>query len=77
MHMGITVHVIPVCIRGSRCNGFVRSPYAYGDPMDNNPRMHMGICAFLYALEIFPVTHRMHMGNVSIWEIKSCIPIYA
>ena len=65
MHAGIACHVIPVyaygdqdvipiCIRGliliPVCIlGFAQSPYAYGDRMDTNPRMHMEICASPYA----------------------------
>jgi hypothetical protein len=72
--------VIPVCIRGliliPVCiRGFARSPYAYGDRMDTNPHMHTGIRAFLYVYGDFSVTNRMHPGNISIQEIKSCIPI--
>jgi len=62
--------LIPVCIRG-----FAQSPYAYGDQMDTNPRMHMGICASLYEHGDFSVTPRMHNEVVHIQEIKSCIPI--
>ncbi len=31
--------------------------------------------ASLYAYGDFSVTHIMHTGNISIWEIRSCIPI--
>ncbi len=64
MHTGIACHVIPVCIRG-----FSGSLYAYGDRMDTNPRMHMGICASLYAYGDFSVTPRMHNEVVRIREI--------
>jgi hypothetical protein len=62
-----------------------QSPYAYGDRRD--PRMHMGIAWHVipvciwgfvrspYAYGDISVTNRMHTGNISIWEIKSCIPI--
>ena len=68
MHTGIKIN--PRMHTGMR-----KSPYAYGDRMDTNPRMHTGICASLYAYGDFSVTHRMHTGNISIWEIRSCIPI--
>ena len=62
-----------------------QSPYAYGDRRD--PRMHTGIAWHVipvcirrfvqspYAYGDISVTNRMHTGNISIWEIKSCIPI--
>ena len=73
-------HVILICIRGliliPVCKWVSRrSPYAYGNHMDTNPRMHTGICASLYAYGDFSVTNRMHTGNIFTWEIKSCIPI--
>ena len=52
-----------------------------------NPRVHTGISWTLipvcirgfaqspYAYGDISVTNRMHMGNMSIWEIRSCIPI--
>ena len=43
--------------------------------MDANLFMRMGICTSLYAYRDFSVTHRMHAGNVSIWDIRSSIPI--
>jgi hypothetical protein len=43
--------------------------------MDTNPRMRTGICLSLYAYRDFSVTHRMHTGNVSIWDIRFSIPI--
>jgi len=56
MHTGIACHVIPICMRGliliPMCiRGFDRSPYAYGDSMTHNRRMHMGI----------KINPRMHM----------------
>jgi hypothetical protein len=38
--------------------------------------MRMGICTSLYAYRDFSVTHRMHAGNVSIWDIRSSIPMH-
>ena len=61
---------IPVCIRGSRW-----SQYAYGDRMTLIPVCIRGFVRCLYAYGDISVTNRMHNEIVSIWEIKSCIPI--
>jgi len=62
-----------------------QSQYAYGDHRD--PRMHTGmawhvipVCIWgfvrsQYAYGDISVTNCMHTGNISMWEIKSCIPI--
>ncbi len=62
-----------------------QSQNAYGDHRD--PRMHTGIAWHVipvcirgfvrsqYAYGDISVTNCMHTGNISIWEIKSCIPI--
>ena len=47
MRTGIDDHAIPVCIWGSRSipvciQGYQRSPYAHGNHMTHNPRMHTG-----------------------------------
>ena len=59
--------------------------YAYGDsPLCKffwiPARTHTGRCirGFVfspYAYGDISVTNHMHTGNISIWEIKSCIPI--
>ncbi len=80
MHTGIKINppfayrdhmaLIPVYIQGSR-----RSPFAYGDHMALIPVYIRGFAQSLYAYRNFSVTNRMHRGNISIREIKSCIPI--
>jgi hypothetical protein len=47
-HTEISVHPIPICIRGSSKSSYAYgdcfwSPYAYGDYMTSNSRMHTGI----------------------------------
>jgi hypothetical protein len=68
MHTGIKIN--PVCIRGSR-----RSPFAYGDHMTLIPVCIQEFVRSPYAYGDILVTNHMHTGNISIWEIKSCIPI--
>ena len=80
MCTGIARHIIPVCIRGSRSipvciRGSRRSPFAYGDHMALIPICIRGFAQSPYAYGDFSVTNRMHTGNISIREIKSCIPI--
>ena len=82
MHMGIACHAIPVCMYRDQN----QSPYAYGDHRD--PHMHTGITWHIipvcirgfvrspYAYGDVSVANHMHTGNISIWEIKSCIPIF-
>jgi len=68
MHMGIKInpHIhtgiteIPICIWVSH---------------DTNPRMHTGICPMPVCIRGFSVTNRMYRGNISMWEVKSCIPL--
>ena len=55
--------------------GYWRSPYAYGDSMTLIPVCIWGFVRCLYAYGDISVTNRMHNEIVSIWEIKSCIPI--
>ncbi len=54
------ISMITICIPGSH---------------DTNPSMHTGICEMPVCIQFFLVTNRMHNEIVSIWEIKSCIPI--
>jgi hypothetical protein len=78
MHTGIAYHAIPVCIQGSKSIPVCiwRSPYAYGDRMTRNPCMRIrGFMRSPYAYGDISVTNRLHTGNISIWEIKSCFPI--
>ena len=80
MSTGIPWHIIPACIWGSRSipvciRGSRRSPFAYGDHMALIPICIRGFAQSPYAYGDFSVTNRMHTGNISIWEIKSCIPI--
>ena len=79
MHTGITWHIIPVCIRQSRSipvciQGSRRSPFAYGYHMTLIPVCIQGFARCPYAYGDISVTNRMYRGNISIWEIKSCIP---
>ena len=80
MCTGIAWHINPVCIRGSRSIpiciwGSRRSPFAYGDHMTKIPVCIWGFTRSQYAYGDISVTNRMHTGNISIWEIKSWIPI--
>ena len=76
-------HAIPVCIRGFKSIPVCiwrsqRSPYAYGEmgiAWHVIPVCIRGFVRSQYAYGDISVTNCMHTGNISIWEIKSCIPI--
>jgi len=47
----------------------------YGDHMTLTLVCIRGFARSPCAYGDIPVTNHMHTGNISIWEIKSCIPI--
>jgi hypothetical protein len=61
---------IPVCIQGSQ-----RSSFAYVDHMALIFVCIRGFAQSPYAYGDFSVTNRMHTRNISILEIKTCIPM--
>jgi hypothetical protein len=68
MHTGIKIN--PRLHTGTR-----KSPYAYGDSMELIPVCIWGFPRSPYAYRDISVTNRMRTRNISIWEIRSCIPI--